>query len=861
MYQMTHLPFGLKSASSYFSRIMAKVLGGLEQNVLVYIDDILIYDKTFENHLNSIRKVLTRFREFNLKASPKKCVFAKREITFLGHKINKENYSPGDSNTTAVQNFPIPKNAKEVKRFVGMVGFFRKFIPNFATIAEPLTRLTRKDEKFLWGAEQQTAFAQLRDTLLKRPILGYPDYDRPFHIFTDASSVAQAGALMQEDKTSPKKFYAIAYCSRTLSESERRWPAIQIELGAIVYALRQFKPYICLSEVILHCDHKPLSYLMSKSKTHDNLARWMIELQSYNIKIVHVSGIQNSVADALSRAQEGNSHSTAPSEELKDIAEFPFSFYCSRGERSPLQQNSVLSGENNLIDFSEEQRKDPLFALIFEFIDKGVFPERTSENLKTRAGELCQQCLVKKDGCLYIKRSPQHNKHDLLLVPDSLKSMIFHAHHSSALSGGHLGFKKTLAKIMRKYYWPCIHSDISSWCKTCVTCQMRREPRPAFRENLVPVHSEAVFAKVGLDLCGPLHTTERRNKYILNIICWFTRYVVSVPLPDARGMTIAHALLVECVLKYGAMSELVSDQASYFTSNFYKEFCNLLHIQQRFATPYHSMGNGATERTFRTFQNMLSKFINTKQEDWDLFVPCVAFCYNTSVNEATGETPYFLMFGRDPTFVIDKILQPKERIEIPNFDETSEYKAQLVSGLQLAWNNAAEQARRYKASMKQRYDRDSRPSSIKIGDRVLMRNFSSKVGLSRKLCFPWLGQFRVVDIEFPNATIVSITSPRSPPRKVHLNQIKRFLEPTGPASTLPSIPEEESEPPSVNTGEENASTDGTIDEVAARSTPTQPPAPSVRQPPTHQYSLRPRRSTPQPLPNFNTGLPNPGPRQ
>ncbi|EPB66043.1 integrase core domain protein [Ancylostoma ceylanicum] len=583
----------------------------------------------------------------------------------------------------AVRNFPTPTNAKEVKRFVGM-----------------------------WGNEQQSAFAQLRDALLKEPILGYPDYDKPFHIFTDASSVAQA-------------------------------------------------------------------------------ARWMIEIQSYNIKIVHISGKQNAVADALSRAEEGRTLSPSQHEELKDIAEFPFSFCCAPVTENPLCQKVLLCDSDNLIDFAAEQKKDSFIALVWDFCENRTPTHPTTEEVKITAAELAAKCAIKKDGCLYIAKGAQDSKRDLLLVPDSLKSMIFRAHHSSALSGGHMGFRKTLSKITRKYFWPSIYSDILKWCKECVTCQMRRNPKPEFREKLIPVHSEAVFAKVGLDLCGPLRTTDRGNKYILNIVCWFTRYVISVPLQDARATTIAHALLTECVLKYGAMSELISDQASSFTSNFYKEFCNLLHIQQKFATPYHSMGNGATERTFRTFQLMLSKFINNKQEDWDLFVPCVTFCYNTSVNEATGETPYFLMSGRDPIFVIDRILQPHQRPEIPGFDEASEYKAQLVSALKLAWSNAADHARLYQVQMKRQYDRNARPSDIKVGDRVLYRNFTNKVGLSRKLCFPWIGQFRVIDVDFPHATIVSITSPRSQPKQVHLNQIKKFIEPTGPASTLPSIPEEE----------------------------------------------------------------------
>ncbi|VDO88399.1 unnamed protein product, partial [Haemonchus placei] len=176
-------------------------------------------------------------RQFHLKASPKKCVFARNQITFLGHVINENSYSPAEANTRAVREFPTPRNVKEVKRFLGMVGFFRKFIPIFANIAEPLTWLTRKDNKFQWTDQQESAFITLRDALIQRPILGFPNYEKPFHIFTDASAVAQAGALMQEFEESQKRFYAVAYCSRTLSDTERRWPAVQIELGAIIYAL------------------------------------------------------------------------------------------------------------------------------------------------------------------------------------------------------------------------------------------------------------------------------------------------------------------------------------------------------------------------------------------------------------------------------------------------------------------------------------------------------------------------------------------------------------------------------------------------------------------------------------------------
>uniref|UniRef100_A0A8R1DQ14 Reverse transcriptase domain-containing protein n=1 Tax=Caenorhabditis japonica TaxID=281687 RepID=A0A8R1DQ14_CAEJA len=197
VYAYTHLPFGLRSAASYFQRAMRTVLAGMEQDVMMYIDDVLVFSKSFESHVQTLRKVLTRFREYNLKASPAKCEFAKKSIVFLGHEISETNYSPNQANLDAIQKMPIPRDLKAVQRFVGMAGFFRKFIKKFSEVAEPLTKLTRKDQPFEWTSLQQNAFETLKDNLTSKPILVYPDYTKEFHIYTDASAVAQGAVLAQ----------------------------------------------------------------------------------------------------------------------------------------------------------------------------------------------------------------------------------------------------------------------------------------------------------------------------------------------------------------------------------------------------------------------------------------------------------------------------------------------------------------------------------------------------------------------------------------------------------------------------------------------------------------------------------------
>uniref|UniRef100_A0A183CNU7 Reverse transcriptase domain-containing protein n=1 Tax=Globodera pallida TaxID=36090 RepID=A0A183CNU7_GLOPA len=269
VFQMTHMPLGLRNATSAFARVMAHVLSGLEESVIAYVDDFLIYTKSpdFDEHLEALRQVFGRLRQYDLKVSPKKCVMASAKMEFLGFVISKNGYTPSLSKIEVIKNLPNPTSLKEVRSMVGMASFFRKHIPGFSTTVDPLTKLTRKEMPFTWEIEQQIAFDEIKKILCEKPVLRFPDYTKPFHIFTDASNVGQEGALMQKDEES-KAFHAVAYCSRTLSAAERKWPTVQVELGAIIYALRQFRPFIYMGNVELHTDHKPLAYLLRKADAH-----------------------------------------------------------------------------------------------------------------------------------------------------------------------------------------------------------------------------------------------------------------------------------------------------------------------------------------------------------------------------------------------------------------------------------------------------------------------------------------------------------------------------------------------------------------------------------------------------------------
>lgn len=792
IYQMITMPFGMKNATAAFSRAMAVVLSGLEDIALAYVDDVLIFTKTgpLDEHLNSVRKVLTRFRLYNLKLSPKKCVFASRKMNFLGFVLSAEGYKPSLSRIEIINDLPAPTNVKEVKRFLGKAGFYRRHIENFATLVEPLLCLTRGNYNFQWEKPQEKAFNKIKELLAKEPNLVFPDYTKPFHIFTDASLVGQGGALMQKNEASGG-FSAIAYCSRTLSAPERKWAAVQVELSAIIYALREFRPFIFMSEIELHTDHKPLSYLLKKADSSPQLARWMIELQNYQIKVVHISGKQNTLADALSRAAEGKTvHEMQNLNELEDIVEFPVCLALDQKTRvlvDPFVSTLTVRhrDETHEVNLKEEQSNDPEAAAYARFVESGEFPEGLSEKEKEAfaAGTVNLKVI---DGILYFKEESQQPR---IYVPIALRPLIFDSFHSSSLGGGHLNHRKTLAKS-RKYYWPRMYSDIIMWTRLCITCQLKHHPTPSYREEMNMVPANTLFARVGLDLAGPFQITQKGNKHILNMVCWFTKYVISVPVPDTKATTVAHAFFTNCYLRFGGCLELVTDNATTFTAEFFREFCALLYIEKKYATPHWSQGNAATERTFRTFHNILAKYISRDQPDFDEFLDAACFCYNTAIHASTGETPFFLMFGRDPIFCIDQIIDPKVRDPVALSDRT-EFKQKLVTSLRRAWTIATEVHEKAQLKFKEQYDKKARPQQLNVGDRVLIKNYEVKRGSSKKFHLPWRGIFRIVELEGVHVTVISCTSPQAKPKKLHVNQVKKCFEMLGPPCTIPKPIEEE----------------------------------------------------------------------
>lgn len=298
-YEYKRMPFGLKSAPSTFQRMMNNILGELlGTKALVYIDDILVTGESLAEHNQKLRQIFSKMREYNLKIEPDKCDFLKQELTYLGHVVTPDGVKPDPKKTEAILKFPIPKNPKDVKSFLGLAGYYRKFISDFSAIARPLTNLLKKEISWTWDEREQNSFEMLQAKLSSAPLLQYPDFTKPFIITTDASGYA-IGAILSQGKLGQDK--PISYASRTLNQAELHYTTTEKELLAVVWACKHFRPYVFGRKFQIVTDHKGLIWIFNVKDPSSRLIRWKLLLEEYDYEIVHRAGKRHCNADSLSR--------------------------------------------------------------------------------------------------------------------------------------------------------------------------------------------------------------------------------------------------------------------------------------------------------------------------------------------------------------------------------------------------------------------------------------------------------------------------------------------------------------------------------------------------------------------------------
>lgn len=808
-YQMKRLPMGLKISPNSFSRAMTIAMSGLNyESCFIYLDDLIIFGNNLLNHNRNLVKVFQRLRDVNLKLNPNKCQFLKKEILYLGHVISAEGVTPDPSKINAIQNFPIPSDSSETKRFVAFANYYRRFFKNFAAIAAPLNYLTRKGVPFKWTEECQNSFELLRDGLKSPPILEYPNFsaDNIFTLTTDASAIA-IGACLSNGNGKP-----VAYASRSLNQAERNYPSLHREILAITWAVKHYRPYLFSRKFVIYTDCRPLIYLFGKTDPSSRLTKFRLVLEEYDFIIKYVRGRDNVVADALSRVEISSDELKEMGNEINRVmyvttraeakkgTEMPTGTFSNSDERTghprivellkspkeayqlcPVPQvefNKMLKCKNFDFQVGTLICSRSLKSIYLCQDSRSAFHlGNTLRHLQTicKKYDIPEIIIIKNKKCALllneILKFPNEVKksgikitivRDVTNISDlETRQLILNDFHLLP-TGGHAGINRTYNNIRKNYFWTGMRKDIEKFISKCDDCQRYKHSKPNIEPMTVTTTASTGFQKVFLDLVGPLENDAENNRYILTLQCDLTKFVEGYPLQNKEAVTVAKSFVNNFILRYGIPSEIVTDRGTEFLASTLKETCTLLNINQLNSTAYHHETLGALENSHKSLGSYLRIQVSKHPGTWSSWVNYWCFAYNTTVHTETKYTPHELIFGK-PARLPSSFTA---RIDpLYNFEN---YPLELKYRLQQACSDARNNLIVSKLQRKIQYDKKARPVEYEIGDKVMLK---CEEGNKLEPCYK--GPFIVKENRSPNI-VIDVGMEKL--QIVHKNRIKKYSE-------------------------------------------------------------------------------------
>ncbi len=780
LWQFTVMPFGLSNAPATFERLMEQVLAGLPlTTALVYLDDVLVAGRSFSEHLTHLHAVLQRFREASLKLNPKKCFLFQLQVKYLGHVVSQQGISTDPDKVQAIKTWATPTSAKEVRSFVGLCSYYRRFIATFSDRSQPLVRCA-EESPFTWTPEADAAFQDLKRALTEAPVLGYPTMDDQFVVDTDAS-LTGVGAVLSQLQDGHEK--VISYYSSSLSKAERNYCTTRRELLAIIKAVRRFHPYLYGRSFLLRTDHAALRWLLNFRCSEGQTARWLEELQQYDFKVEHRPGARHVNADALSRRPCMDSGckycaklETKEKLQRQDHGGCECVSYHTTADTTGVvktwsqeELRQAQKGDTDIqpvVRWKEEGEARPPWQVVAPY----------SETTKAYWSQW--ESLLLESGVLYRLWETPAGERSIkqLVVPKEIRMELLQHLHSSP-TAGHLGVNKTLGRVRERFYWVQCSKDVRTFCRNCDLCSSRRGPKSKPRAPLEKYNVGAPMERLAIDVLGPLPTSEAGNKYLLIAADYFTKWVEAYPLPCQEAVVVAEALVNNFVCRFGVPLIIHSDQGRNFESQVFTEMCRLLGVNKTRTTPLHPQSDGMVERFNRTIEDQLSKFVDSNQRDWDTHIPLLLMAYRTAIHETTGCSPAQLMMGRDLRLPIDLLIgRPEEEVS----HHRTTYAEDLQARLERVHSFARTHMQLRSDSMKERYDSTSNCDRLEMGDPVWLHCPQRKKGVSPKLTRKWQGPYLVT--KRLNDTVYRIQLKRqSKPKVVHRNRLWKYTEanPTG----------------------------------------------------------------------------------
>ena len=817
------MPQGLCNSPASFMRMMLSIFGDLNfSTLLCYLDALLVFAPSEQEALNRLEAVFQRLREHNLKLSPKKCHLLRRSVKFLGHIINgdgvavdpgkvevivrmtKNDLMEGDGHTPSV---------RRVKSFLGMIFYYQHFIPNCSSIAKPLFALTagqkrrgktgksnqrpgvfRKLKPADWTDDCDSAFLSLKQKLLDCVVLTHTDFSKPLILSIDAS-LDGLGAVLSQIPEGETKARPIAFASKTLTGSQKRYPAHRLEFLALKWSVcEKFGHWLKGHTFTVWTDNNPLTYLMTKPKLDACEQRWVARLSPYTFNIKHISGSKNIVADALSRdpfsrsvsqrlisepyenllaeaeatkvegvqdvfrckvqcsqapvsattkAPCGNQFGSQGSSDVKSICEAHIEWEKAAESRAvqflkvlpqmaPSEQDALLA--LSLEELRHSQESDPDIWGVLLLVERGEPPSRRERNnLPHKARALCKQWhrLKVQDGVLYRTIKDPSTRHTRYQLVLPITCK------AKALSGvhdlaGHQGQARTLHLARQRFFWPQMERDIKDYVKCCQRCILAKTPEPAARAPLESIHTSALMELVCIDFWSA-EDSKQRSVDVLVVTDHFTKLAHAFPCVNQTAKQVAKKLWDNVFCFYGFPERIHSDQGANFESKLISELLSLTGVAKSHTTAYHPMGNGQTERFNRTLGSMLRSLPLAAKQHWTQQIQTLTFAYNATVHETTGYAPFYLMFGRVSRLPVDMVFQ--QVLKDTNVVDYKTYASKLMASLHEAASIAQQHARKEQQHQADGYNKKVRGTRLSVGDRVLLANKAERG--KRKLADKW----------------------------------------------------------------------------------------------------------------------------
>lgn len=791
-YQFERMPQGITGAPATFQRLMEKAVGDMNLlQVLVYLDDVIVFGKSLEEHEERLLKVLDRLEEVGLKLSLDKCQFCQPKVKYVGHIISADGIATDPEKVKAVTNWPRPTDLKSLRSFLGFCGYYRRFVANYSAIVRPLTELTKgyapthkgkrqvkdqtktylkESEPFgdRWNHACTDAFHRIIQCLTNAPVLAFADANKPYILHTDASLKGLGAVLYQEY---PEGLRPVAFASRRVSATEQRYPVHQLEFLALKWAVvDKLHDYLYGAKFTVWTDNNPLTYVLTTAKLNATGHRWLAALATYEFDIKYRPGKTNIDADLLSR----NLADEVEKGEWEEIPQSGVKSICRRVCATeppgaspryidqlgalpecvpevfafPTHLNLLSLQQMSKADLKEAQQKDDIIQKVMEAVQQGNWPNDKEKNSELSLFKRERDRLVLKDGLLHRKsQKPSGGEITQLVLPVDFREAVLRSLHDDM---GHLGVERTTDLLRSRFYWPKMALDAEQYVKDCGECIMRKTPC----KKAAPLHQ--IVSSGPMDLvCIDFLSMEPDSKGISNVLVvtdHFTRYAQAFPTRNQKALTVAKVLVEKYFVHYGLPSRIHSDQGRDFESRLIRELLMILGVRKSRTTPYHPQGDPQPERFNRTLLSMLATLGHEKKRSWSQHVPYVVHAYNSTKCDSTGYSPYLLMFGREAKLPVDLCFGTSP--DGSSDKHHSRYVEKLKGDLQKAYELACKSADKSHQRNKRAYDQKVRFQTVDIGDRVLLRNLGLKG--KHKLESRWSSVPYVIVGKLPNLPVYRV---------------------------------------------------------------------------------------------------------